>query len=101
MSDAVYNAICQATPYLVQERRLPGARQDQTYTLVISLGKIQGEAAVEEGEGAEDNEIRFQYPVVSPEEATRKYKEFCLHETQYYYYVQHHGGGESQSPVLE
>lgn len=78
MSNAAYQAIRQSITYVVHEQRLPGARPDQRYTLVISLGKIEAEV-----ENPEDCEARLQCPVMSPEEGDRRYNEFCLYQSRY------------------
>ncbi|MGB3613738.1 MAG: hypothetical protein WBA10_08095 [Elainellaceae cyanobacterium] len=77
MSNAAYQAIRQSTTYVVQERRLPGSRPEQLYTLVISLGKIEADV-----EHPDDCEARLQCPVVSFEEGDRRYEEFCLYQSR-------------------
>ena len=64
--------------YVVHEQRLPGARPDQRYTLVISLGRIEAEV-----ENPEDCEAKWQCPVVSLEEGEQRYDEFCLYQSRY------------------
>ncbi|MGF1513420.1 MAG: hypothetical protein ACFB5Z_06965 [Elainellaceae cyanobacterium] len=81
MSDKIDGDIRQTTTYLVQERRLPGAKPEQTYTLVISLGKIQTED--EDTQADEDDQVRLQCPATSLAEAKQKYEEFCLYHTEH------------------
>lgn len=88
MSNEAYETIHQTTTYFVQERRLPGSKQEQRYTLVISLGKIWTEETTEAGEAADD-QIRLQRPVASLEEATQKYEEFCMYHAQHDEWAQH------------
>jgi len=77
MSQAAYNTIRQSTTYAVQERRLPGSRPDQRYTLVICLGKIEADT-----EHPDDCEARLQCPVISLEEGDQRYEEFCLYQSR-------------------
>lgn len=84
MSNEAYETIRRTTTYSVEERRLPGSKQEQCYTLVISLGKIwTDETSTAADVDVADDQIRLQRPVASLKEATQKYEEFCVYHAQH------------------